>query len=228
MYGSIPENPLEGDNSNVLLAERSAKEQLLSAPFISLTAFFAISMISCTWSLMSAADFLATLGDDGTYLKIFTLMQPASILFLPLVDVIVRHYGFGAAFQAVNLINFVYIFIKCTSTNLHLQVITFIMVAAVRCFLYATTYSYLPSFLSSDVVGRGTGLMSFVGGLASFLNIPLNCLAESGDFFTPNLTYLLAVIPCTLAARYVEQTIQRENGIKEARQKGTAVPVSKL
>ena len=227
IYGSIPENQSEGEN-DILLAERSAKEQFLSAPFISLTMFFAISMVSCSWSLMTAADFLASLGDDGTYLKIFTLMQPASVLFLPLVDAIVRYCGFGTAFQAVNLINFVYILIKCTSNNLRLQVVTFIMVAAVRCFLYATTFSFFPSLISADVVGRGTAIICFVGGLASFLNIPLNGLAESGNFFTPNLVYLVAVLPCTLAARYVQRTIQRENEIKEARKKDAAVRVSIL
>lgn len=229
IYGAIPETDDSGERDNgedVLVAERSAKEQLFSGPFISLTVFFAISMISCTWSLMTAADFLASLGDDGTYLKIFTLMQPASILCLPLVDAIVRFFGFGAAFQAVNSINFIYIFIKCTSTNLNVQIVTFFAVAAVRCFLYATTYSFLPSLLSADVVGRGTGLISFVGGIASFMNIPLNSLASSGDFLTPNLIYLVAVIPCTIAAYQVQGTIRRENEIKNARLRGAAVRVS--
>jgi len=226
IYGAIPENEVEEDR--VLLAERTANEQLFSLPFLSLTAFISISMISCTWSLITAADFLKSLGDDGTYLKLFTLCQPASILALPLVDWIVREFGFGAAFQSVNVINFIYILIKCTSTNLHLQVITFLMVAAVRCFLYATTYSFIPSLLSADLVGRGTGFISMVGGLACFLNIPLNSLAASCGFFIPNLIYLAAVLPCTIAARNVQHIITRENDIKQSRKNGAAFSALKL
>jgi hypothetical protein len=221
IYGSIREEHesfMDDDGEYLLLADKSAKEQLLSTPFIMLNLFFSLSMISCNWSLITAADFLASLGDDGRYLKIFTLCQPASILALPLVDWIVNHHGFGAAFQAVNLINFVYILIKCTSTNLHLHVVTFLMVAAVRCFLYATTFSFLPSLLSADVVGRGTGVLAMVGGLASFLNIPLNGLASGGDFLTPNLIYLFAVFPCAFAARSVKRTIDRESEIKASRE----------
>lgn len=228
IYGSIQEEGDTNEEAYVLLAERSARDQLLSTPYILLVFFFSVSQISCNWSLITAADFLASLGDDGTYLKLFTLAQPASILALPLVDVIIRVYGFGAAFQCVNLINFAYILIKCTSTNLHLQTVTFFMVAAVRCFLYATTFSFLPSLLSADVVGRGTGFLYMVGGLACFLNIPLNSLAARGGFFLPNVFYLISVLPCTLAVWYVQKTIARENESKEARKNGAAVRVSKL
>lgn len=207
-----------------LLAERPANEQLVSTPYMLLVFFFSVSQISCNWSLITAADFLASIGDDGLYLKIFTLMQPASILALPLVDWIIRKLGFGAAFQGVNLINFVYIFIKVTSTNLKVHVVTFLMVATVRCFLYATTFSFLPLLLSGDVVGRGTGFLCMIGGILSFLNIPLNSFAARGDFFTPNLIYLLAVIPCTFAAASVSATIAMEKKIKQARAGGAPLP----
>ena len=217
IYGSINED-VEND-SHVLVADRSPKEQLLSLPYIMLVFFFAVSQISCNWSLITAADFLATLGDNGLYLKIFTLMQPASVLSLPLVDSVVQRYGFGSAFQAVNAINFVYILIKCTSTSLHWQVVTFLCVAVVRCFLYACVFSFLPQLLSADVVGRGTGYLAMVGGLASFLNIPLNALTKVyGSFFIPNLIYLCAVIPCSGAAWYVNDIIHLEGKIKAASQ----------
>jgi MFS family permease len=231
IYGSIREEQtsmMDDEGDYVLLSEKSAKDQLLSMPFIMLNFFFSVSQISCNWSLITAADFLASLGDDGWYLKLFTLMQPASILALPLVDWLVNHYGFGAAFQAVNVINFVYILIKCTSTNLHLHVVTFFMVAAVRCFLYATSFSFLPSLLSADVVGRGTGFLYMIGGLASFLNIPLNFLASGGDFLTPNLIYLFAVFPCAYATWYVQKTISREAEIRASRENGGVTKVGKL
>lgn len=200
------------------MADRPAKEQLLSTPFVLLTTFFAMSMISCTWSLITAADFLQSLGDvDGKYLKLFTLVQPASILALPLVDVIVQHCGFGVAFQAVNWMNVIYISIKLVSTNLHMQVVTFFLIAAVCCFLYASVYSYLPTLLSTDVVGRGTGFLSMVGGLASSVNIPLDSLAQQYGFGVPNLIYLLSVLPCTVAVCHLQGTMKREEEIKKER-----------
>jgi hypothetical protein len=232
VYGSqsLPNYQEEGDTTvetyadATLLAEKPANEQLLSTPYILLVFFFSISQISCNWSLITAADFLASIGDDGLYLKIFTLSQPASILALPLVDWIIRKLGFGAAFQGVNMINFVYILIKVTSTNLNIHVATFLMVASVRCFLYATTFSFLPLMLSADVVGRGTGFLCMIGGMLSFSNIPLNSFAARGDFLTPNLIYLFMVIPCTLAAGSVSATIAREKKIKEARAGGVPLP----
>lgn len=216
IYGSINED-IEDEN-HVLVADRKPMEQLLSMPYIMLVFFFAVSQISCNWSLITAADFLASLGDNGLYLKIFTLMQPASVLSLPLVDSVVQRYGFGAAFQAVNGINFIYILIKCTSTSLHWQVITFLCVAVVRCFLYACVFSFLPQLLSPDVVGRGTGFLAMVGGLASVANIALSSLTKLNGFFIPNVIYLCAVFPCTGAAWYVNRVIHLEGKIKASNQ----------
>jgi hypothetical protein len=154
----------EGEDHYVLICERSATGQLLSPAFMMLTLFFAINMISSNWSLATAADFLAGLGDTGMYLSIFTLMQPASIVCLPLVDAIVHNLGFGVAFQCVNALTFIYIGIKLVSTDLNVQIIHFFLVAAVRCFLFAVTFSFLPRLLSPSVVGKGTGFLYMIGG----------------------------------------------------------------
>ena len=154
----------DGGDHYVLIAERSTTGQLLSPAFIMLTLFFAINMISSNWSLATAADFLAGLGDNGMYLSIFTLLQPASIVCLPLVDAVVHNFGFGVAFQCVNVITFVYIAIKLVSKDLNVQMIHFFLVAAVRCFLFAVTFSFLPRLLSPKVVGKGTGFLYMIGG----------------------------------------------------------------
>jgi hypothetical protein len=207
------------DSDYVLIADRSPKDQILSLPYIMLTLFFSINMVSCNWTLATAADFLASLGDDhGTYLSLFTILQPASIFALPLVDATVHKFGFGTAFQCVNALTFVYILIKLTSDNLNVQVVTFVMVAVIRCYLYAVTFSFLPRLLSADAVGKGTGFLYMVGGVASFVNIPLNNMVLKTGFFPPNLLYCILTVPTTLMAMVVQVTLRKEDKGKKARQ----------
>lgn len=215
LYGSIRHEEVSATGDEYIpVSQRSPRDQLLSTPFLCLTLFFAISMTSCNWSLATAADYLAAMGDDGTYLAIFTLMQPASILSLPIVDATVNNLGFGAAFQAVNILNFVYIFIKLTLMNLNVQIVHFVLVAVVRCYLYAVTFSFLPSLLSSDAVGKGTGFLYMIGGLTSFVNIPLSHWAGQVGFGPPNLLYLSVVVPCVAFVRVVQKIIEKENAHK--------------
>jgi hypothetical protein len=207
------------DDDYILIADRSPKDQILSWPYIMLTLFFSINMVSCNWTLATAADFLASLGDDnGKYLSLFTILQPTSIFALPLVDATVHKLGFGTAFQCVNGLAFVYILIKLTCTNLNVQIVTFVMVAVVRCYLFAVTFSFLPRLLSADAVGKGTGFLYMVGGVASFVNIPLNSMVLHTGFFLPNLLYFLLTIPTTFMALVVQITIRKENKAKHAKQ----------
>lgn len=154
-------------SEHVLLADRPPREQLLSTPFCMMTLFFSINMISTNWALTTAADFLASLGDTGKYLSLFTLLQPASILALPVVDATVQYGGFGAAFQMVNLLTFIYISIKLTVEDLNWQTIHFVLVAVVRCYLFAVSFSFLPRLLGPQVVGKATGIMYMVGGVST-------------------------------------------------------------
>jgi hypothetical protein len=56
-----------------------------------------------------------------------------------------------------------------------------------------------------------------VGGVASFLNIPLNALVLKTGFFPPNLLYLILTIPTTFMALVVQITIRKENKAKKAK-----------
>ena len=109
-YGSVIDEEkaaeFPDDDGYILIADRTPTDQIFSFPFLMMTLFFSINMISTNWSLTTAADFLASLGDNGKYLSLFTLMQPASILALPVVDATVHYLGFGMAFQMVNILGF--------------------------------------------------------------------------------------------------------------------------
>lgn len=58
-----------------------------------------------------------------------------------------------------------YILVKVTIKDLNLQIIHFVLVAVVRCYLFAVSFSFLPRLLGADVVGKGTGVLYMVGGV---------------------------------------------------------------
>jgi hypothetical protein len=192
----------------VIIAKRSARQQLTSTPALMLALFFGIHTTANQWALTTTRDFLAYLGDDelnNRYLTIFTLLLPASLLALPFVDVIIIRLGFHGGFQCINVLALAYNLIRTTSDNLHVQIIGFIFFSFFRCFLFGVTFSFLPTMFASNVNGKATGLLYMITGLTAFLNIPFVNLAVQtydGDFFIPNLIYTILVVPCMVAAWY--------------------------
>lgn len=208
-YGSIESGG--ADSGYVMICDRSPKDQLLSAPFINLVLFFSFNMLSCNWTLTTAAAFLNDLGDNGLYLSIFTMAQPASVLAVPLVDMIVGKYGFGGAFFSTNCFAAATLLIKLFFTNLNIVVLHGVFVAVMRCFLYAGTFSYLPNLLGPSTVGSGAGILSAFGGFLSFLNIPLNTLSAKYGFGPINVFYLAVCVPTFIMGNIVAQTVKKEN-----------------
>lgn len=224
------EEPIEDPRSKrpsvstdyVIIAERHSMEQLKSKQFVTLVLFFAVQGASNIFTLTTARDFLAYLGDDETgnkYLTIFTLLTPASILGLPFMDWILIHRGFHAGFQSINFLALVHGIIKVSSDNLNVQVIGFVVFSFFRCFLFTISFSFLPTFLGTKVVGKSAGILSCIQGLFSFINIPLASLAVNqldGNFFVPNLFYTLATLPCIYAAWIIGEGIKKEEQAKKA------------
>lgn len=151
-------------------------------------------------------DFLAYLGDDvynNRYLTIFTLLLPASIIALPLVDFILLNVGFAGAFQFINLLSLGYMLVKVTSSNLSVQIIGFILFSVFRCVFFGVIFSYLAVLLSGGVVGKAAGIMFALTGLATFVCIPLAQWAVQGlggNFLIPNIIFCALVVPCVMAA----------------------------
>ena len=109
----------------ILVADRTTKEQLLSTPYLLLCLFFSLHVTMNMWTLATMRDYLAYLGDDeldNRYLTIFTLLLPASIVSVPLVDVIVLRLGFAGGFQSINALALGYSIIRVASTNLNVQI----------------------------------------------------------------------------------------------------------
>jgi len=211
-YGAVASGEADKviDDGYVNICDRSPKDQLLSVPFACLVLFFSFNMLSCNWTLTTAAAFLSELGDDGKYLSLFTMAQPASVLAVPLVDMIVGAFGFVGAFHATNCLAVTTILLKMFFTNLNIVVLHGVTVAVMRCFLYAGTFSYLPQLLGPSVVGSGAGILSATGGFLSFLNMPLVTLSQKYGFYLIDILYLGVAVPTFIMGYVVGLTIKKE------------------
>lgn len=208
----------------VLIADRPPMQQLRSKQFVTLTIFFSIHATRDVFNLTTARDFLAYLGDDETgnkYLTIYTLLAPASILGLPLLDFVLTRYGYHAGLQVVNALALGQGIIMVASENLNVQVLGFVFASLFRCFMYTISLGILPTFLGFNVVGKASGIMPCIAGLLSLVNIPMANWAVNdldGNFFYPNLIYTILVIPCIYAAWVIGRGIKREDAAKERQQ----------
>jgi hypothetical protein len=214
----------------VLIADRSPMQQLWSKQFVSLVLFFAIHATQDMFTVTTARGFLSYMGDDetgNTYLAIFTLLAPVSILGLPFLDWILNQYGYHAGFQLINVLAIGHGIVMVSSESLNVQILGFLVASFFRCFLYATTFSFVPTFLGAQVVGKGSGILPCVTGIFGFVNIPLAHWAVNGldgNFFYPNLLFTLLVLPCIGLAWIMGKGIGREQRVKPSVSSRTARP----
>eukprot|EP00548_Thalassiothrix_antarctica_P002971 CAMPEP_0194144522 /NCGR_PEP_ID=MMETSP0152-20130528/13573_1 /TAXON_ID=1049557 /ORGANISM="Thalassiothrix antarctica, Strain L6-D1" /LENGTH=591 /DNA_ID=CAMNT_0038844419 /DNA_START=100 /DNA_END=1876 /DNA_ORIENTATION=+ len=186
--------------SYIRIAERSASDQLKSKAYVLMGIYFSFHTISNIWTLTTARDFLGDLGDDAhgnRYLSIFTLMTPISLLALPFLDIVMNRFGFHASLQVVNGLAIAHGIVKVCFKDLNLQILGFVCFTFFRCFLYAVTLSCVATFIGSSVIGRATGTLFVLAGLASLANVGLAqlAMAEESGFFVPNMVFLVGTIP---------------------------------
>jgi MFS family permease len=204
-------------NQYILIANRPQRQQLLSSQYITLCILFAFHQARNTFILTTTRDFLKYLGDDeygNKYLSIFTLLTPVSVLGLPFVDVILHKFGYAAGLHACNMLGICQGIVQVSSTNLSVQILGFVFYSFYRCFLFSVTFSALAAFLRGDVLGKGCGIFILSGGLLGLaFNIPLANVAMNslgGNFFIPNLVYLLGCLPCTFLCYQVGRGFAKE------------------
>eukprot|EP00985_Skeletonema_marinoi_P015427 scaffold7970_cov147-Skeletonema_marinoi.AAC.3 len=220
---SIIDNEEESTTDQyILIANRPQMEQLMSSQYITLCIFFSFHQARNTFTLTTTRDFLAYLGDDeygNKYLSIFTLLTPVSVLGLPFVDLILHKWGYGAGLHTCNLLGICQGIVQVSSTNLSMQILGFVFYSFYRCFLFSITFSALAAFIRGDVIGKGCGIYILFGGLAGLaFNIPLANVAVNslgGNFFIPNLVYLLGCLPCTFLCYQVGRGFAKEANKKE-------------
>ena len=209
-----------------IVAKREPFQQLTSAPIVLLCVYFGIQVTSTNWNLSTQRDFLAHLGDDeknNLYLSIFSLLTPVSILGVPFIDYAILNFGWTGALQGTTFLSLAYTFIKVASTNLNVQIISFVIFSFYRSFLFGTCFSFLPTLVSLPVIGRAAGIMFAIAAVTFFLTIPLarhtiNNL--DGDFFVPNLIFVFLNIPCFFAVFWLGFYLGKEKAAKALAEEG--------
>ncbi|KAL3897721.1 MAG: hypothetical protein SGARI_006854 [Bacillariaceae sp.] len=124
-------------------------------------------------------------------------MTPVSLMALPFEDLAIHKFGFAWALQGVNFLGMVHGIIKVSSTNLNVQIL-----------------GCLASFTSADATGRAVGILYVVSGVASFVNIGLANLAVekmNGDFFIPNLLFLVLTVPMIYVTSILGNALKRDD-----------------
>ncbi len=188
----------------VCVADRSARAQLISPPFLLLCLFAALNMAVSNWNLMTQIEFLGSLGDDDNlYLTIFTLLTPVSILGSPLIDWSILKLGWSPTLQMINVLGVAFQVIKVTSTNLNVQILGFLIYSFYRAFLYGVTFSFLPTLVGGDVMGIAAGIMLGSGGAANLCLLPAADFAierAEGNFLMTNIIILCISAPISIGA----------------------------
>jgi len=202
------EDLIEETNANVIIVGEGRRQQLCSKTFITLVIYFSFYMSRNIFALTTARNFLGYLGDDdmnNRYLTIFTLLMPASLVALPLVDIVLDKFGFHAGLQSVNILALLHGLIQVCSKDLNVQIFGFVAFTFFRCFLFSVSFSFMASFLSPKNSGIGAGYMNLAGGVCILVNIPLAnaAMLYLNSFFLPNLIYTAAILPLFFAAYYM-------------------------
>lgn len=171
--------------------------------YLWLVAMFTIHQCRNTFNLTSQEAFLAYLGDDDRYIEIFAYILPASIIGFPAVDYILDKYGYHVGLQSINVLAAIHGIIQVSSNNLNVQIVGFVAFSFYRCFIFSIIFAFNAVILPGKVLGKASGIMFTVSGLAMFVNIPLGDTAIQkwgGNFFIPNLIYTIAIVPCFFCA----------------------------
>lgn len=205
----------EGDGYQPI-AERDPWDQLKSQQYVLMLSFFSVHLARNNYIMATARDFLAALGDDeegNKYLSLFTGSSAMSLVGVPFIDIVIGKYGFPAALQAVNVLGSIHGIIQVASKNLDVQAVGFVVFSFYWCFTFSTSFSFLPTFLSGTTIGRGCWVISFVSAMFSLFSIGLadwSIQGLDGDFFIPNLLFLLLMVPTIYVAWIIKKCVKRE------------------
>lgn len=185
--------PVDGPPPRWLpLRRRPFRQQASSPQFVLLICFFTLNMLQCQFTIGSIGAQLDVRGDHGTALLVFSVCLSCTIVFCPLIGVMLDRLGFIVVFTVANTV-------LIASTGLLLlpyiaaQYAMAVFYSFGRAALMASYFSYLGATFGFYHYGKLAGGGLLISATVSLLQYPLLDTTLGwlgGDFNTVNYIFL--------------------------------------
>jgi MFS transporter, LAT3 family, solute carrier family 43, member 3 len=181
--------------------------QVFTPEFALALIFASIHMLRCNYFIMTVDGFLWSIGDTKfVYAKQFSWMLPCGIIFVPVIEYTLTHWGVVSTLHLANFIGFVFGVLSLIPF-LPLQVVNFGVFTCFRAYLYATLNTVVAITFGVQTMGRMIGCTFATAAVVSLAQYPAILLTETvfeGNFTPMNTVMLgLCVLPFSMALWYV-------------------------
>lgn len=192
----------------------SVIQQFDSFDFTVIFVFFSVHVLQCNLYIETVNEYLTSIGDnDGTYAKIFSLVLPCGIIFIPFIDATIQKVGSVNTLKVTNALSLIFGFILLFP-NLTVQTINFGIFTCFRAYLYATLNTFIAETFGLSTIGRMIGCTCTVGSFLTLLQYPAASIAEGyvGDGFGIVNLFVLVIscLPVIITAWYSNIILEKE------------------
>jgi LAT3 family solute carrier family 43 protein 3 len=175
-------------------------QQLKSYYFLYIVCFSTVMMLRSNIYLGTVQILLEDYNDDDhnyLFTQIFIVILPFGFLFIPAISYLLKKYGFATFFQLVSLTGIGYGVIAVIPV-LPLQVLTFVLYATHRAFLYSVIATFNACVFGNKNAGRIHGFTFLIAGVINLSQWPLMLAIfayANGNLFYLYIALLLLCIP---------------------------------
>ena len=208
----------------------AVKQQLRSFEFAVAVTFFMLQLFRSNAYLGVIKDVLQQLGDadlDNLYTQIFTLLLPASTLFIPLYNLCMSRGGFAITFLVVHLLGVAWN-VCMLIPSLQLQLLGFASFTNFRGLLFASIFTFVGHSFGNRTFGRINSLMWLFSAGWSFLIWPCAEVSKmlSGDLLIMNCFMLVLCVPCLVMTFFLLRHLSKYPSGDIRRAKSAAAPTA--
>jgi MFS family permease len=172
--------------------------QVMSVAFWLLTLYMMVHVLRINFTAGSISIQLEEMGDDALfYVNLYILIFPLGFLSIPLVGWLLDRWRFVIGFEAINILALITGLLLMIPW-LPLQILTFVLFAGLRPFLFTAMYGFIGSRFGFTHYGKLVGIcvgIAAVGSLSQTLLLYVTIFYLNGNFFLVNLFLNLIVLP---------------------------------
>jgi MFS family permease len=172
--------------------------QVMSVAFWLLTLYMMVHVLRINFTAGSISIQLEEMGDDALfYVNLYILIFPLGFLSIPLVGWLLDRWRFVVGFEAINILALITGLLLMIPW-LPLQILTFVLFAGLRPFLFTAMYGFIGSRFGFTHYGKLVGIcvgIAAVGSLSQTLLLYVTISYLNGNFFLVNLFLNLIVLP---------------------------------